>query len=164
MRFKCDHNKLSADRLSKIGSQPKQRTARPDTCENRCEFDITVFYAEDQCWYLSSRDETGSKRTKHRGHVQIPPVNVKSKISEIDEQAPVELAMQCSELELDDTLITLPSVLLLSSPGGSSSSDSASLFSPFCTVQHQHKPAQRSQEYTSDNTMDIRCIIYRMIR
>ena len=64
-----------------------------------------VLAAEDQCWYLSSRDETGSKRTKHRGHVQIPPVNVKSKISEIDEQAPVELAMQCSELELDDTLI-----------------------------------------------------------
>jgi hypothetical protein len=71
--FKCDHNKLSTDRLSKIGSQPKQRTARPDTCENRCEFEITVFCAEDQCWYLSSRDETGSKRTQHRGHVQILP-------------------------------------------------------------------------------------------
>jgi hypothetical protein len=53
---------------------------------------------------LSSRDETGSKRTQHRGHVKLPPVNIKSKITEIYEEA-LELAMQCSELELDDTLI-----------------------------------------------------------
>ncbi len=102
--FKCDQNKLSTEGLSNIGLQLKQRTKRPDTCENRCEFEITVFCAEDDCWYLNSRNDTGSKRTQHRGHVKLPPVNVKSKITDFDEDA-LELAMQCSELELDDTLI-----------------------------------------------------------
>ena len=110
----CEHNKPSIEELSieiqeEFSSAPPntRRTTRPLLAKDRCPFHIRIFCnKKDECWYLLASHVPSCipQACAHRGHPPLPPESVRTVITNLDEDA-LELALQCSLLSLDNSVI-----------------------------------------------------------